>query len=144
MRELAERIHQLNSEKVLFADHNTFWSISRMLKAEVEELIEAADTDPDNAFAVASELGDIGYLWLWLCAESGIDPQEVVEWKSQRNQEKYPVDRLKEGDFHVIVKQLWAEWEAAGGDESWELGHSESTCTSQSSPLAPNQETSES
>lgn len=110
---------------------------------EVKELAEAIDECQigQSAFALASEIGDILFLIeryeirfagltpqlldyrqqvFNLCQQVGIDPDEAVMMKVQRNSMKYPDDRLNFGDHYddeVVNAKLI--WEMIGGDAVW-------------------------
>lgn len=112
---LSEYIHYLNSQKPAFEECNNFENISNRIGEEVEELKEAVELYPDDPFKIGSELADILYLTLWLCAEGGFNIEDLILWKTKRNEEKYPASKLQGGCEGIA--QLKAEWV---GDEVWE------------------------
>lgn len=101
--------------------NNTPEATARMIVAEAQELVDAVDEAlvTDEVWTVVSELADILYLTLYLCEKCGVNAFEALELKTQRNELKYPPERLQEGDYTVITQQLKAEWKEKGGDQQW-------------------------
>nr|WP_245150620.1 nucleotide pyrophosphohydrolase [Pollutimonas harenae] len=76
------------------------------LTGEVGELTEifqwmteaqsrAAGTNPDTAQAVKEELADVQLYLVRLASVLGVDLNEAVQHKLQKNAEKYPADKAK-------------------------------------------------
>lgn len=60
-----------------------------------EEQSHAAGTNPDTAQAVKDELADVQLYLVRLASVLGVDLNEAVQSKLQKNAEKYPVDKAK-------------------------------------------------
>lgn len=119
MKEWADRIYQLNQAKPLMGEHDSPLDIAKMLGEENEELIEAIENDcGDDPSLVLSEIADVLYLALYLCGTLGLDPEELVAWKNQRNELKYPPEELQEGDYFEQVRKLKEKW-GKNGDIAW-------------------------
>ena len=117
---MIERIGKIQKQKPVMAEANTFLSVLQMLRAEVDEAIEAVENDVSgDPMPILSELADLGYLWLYLVFMSEVNAEQLLEWKVLRNNEKYSSERLQNGDFDSIVATLRAEWKAKGGDQAW-------------------------
>ncbi|CAM3937482.1 nucleotide pyrophosphohydrolase [Bordetella muralis] len=60
-----------------------------------EEQSHAAGTNPDTAQAVKDELADVQLYLVRLASVLGVDLNEAVQSKLQKNAEKYPADKAK-------------------------------------------------
>ena len=87
-------------------------------KMKSDELAESINNDVE-AFGVGREIGDILYLSFLLCHQLGFDPKDLLDITIARNQEKYPAERLQEGDFQETVSRLRREWKERGDDVVW-------------------------
>lgn len=84
----------------------------------VDEIQEAMITD--NAFAVASEIGDLYVLLAQICDQLGINPVDAMKMKVQRNQYKYPDYTMNNGYTQPDAMRLSKEvWKAQGGDSTF-------------------------
>ena len=120
LQAMIERIGKIQKQKPVMAEANTFLSVLQMLRAEVDEAIEAVENDVSgDPMPILSELADLGYLWLYLVFMSEVNAEQLLEWKVLRNAEKYPPDRLQNGDLSSIMSVLRAEWALKGGDVAW-------------------------
>lgn len=109
------------AKKPVMEENNTPEATARMIVAEAQELVAAVDEAmvTDEVWTIASELADVLYLTLYLCEKCGLDAFEVLEMKIDRNEKKYPADRLQAGEYSEIIKQLKSEWKEKGGDQKW-------------------------
>jgi hypothetical protein len=142
-KETSRRIYAQCEHRRLWSHQDDKWHLTDLIEMEVKELAEAIDECQigQSAFALASEIGDILFLIeryeirfagltpqlldyrqqvFNLCQQVGIDPDEAVMMKVQRNSMKYPDDRLNFGDHYddeVVNAKLI--WKMIGGDAVW-------------------------
>lgn len=118
---LSEFIKYQNDQKPAFKECNTPEFIVERIGDEHQELKEAIEKYPDDPFKVGSEMADIIYLSLLLCAELGFNVEDLVLWKSSRNNAKYPPEMMTDVNcFDKTAEKLKQEWAERGGDEAWE------------------------
>lgn len=99
--------------------------LSAGIMEEAGELLEAIQNGMP-AIEVASEIGDVLWLTLGLCAELGIVPEDAVEMKIVRNAIKYPDAFLSNGWETDQAMQLSKDqYDHSGGDESFYNWYSE-------------------
>lgn len=120
------RIEQAVSEqqenRKRWNEHDTPERVAAMLTHEAEELEQELNEAylTGDVTAVASEIGDIGYLLLRICEMTGINLEQAIEMKCFRNAYKYAdfvVGNEREYDSATrIAKEAWA---AMGGDKAW-------------------------
>lgn len=118
MLKYAQRINQLNEKKRLFAENDNPDFLAKRIEDESGELREAINNDAE-AFGVGREIGDILYLTFLLCQQLGFDPRDLLDITIERNQVKYPAERLQDGEYHETVKTLRQEWKDRGDDVVW-------------------------
>ena len=118
MNRYAKRILDLNEKKKVFADHDSPDFISSRIQDESIELIESIRNDGE-AFEVGREIGDILYLTFLLCGQLGFDPKDLLDITIERNEIKYPPEKMAGGNFKETVNQLRQEWKDRGDDVVW-------------------------
>ena len=118
MLQYAKRISELNERKKLFAENDYPEFVASRIEDEAGELKEAIQNDVE-AFGVGREIGDILYLSFLLCGQLGFDPKDLLDITLKRNAEKYPAERMQEGNFQETVQQLRQEWKDRGDDVVW-------------------------
>ncbi len=119
IRELSSRIYDQTENKANWSEHDTPHAVALMIREESDELVEAIENDGDP-FEVGSEIADVLYLALKLCAELGFNPDELIEMKMLRNDMKYPTDvNSNSGGYEEAVKKSKLMWKAMGGDKAF-------------------------
>jgi len=112
---LMGRIAAQSTKKTLWSDHDGPYEIAQMIGDEHRELVEAIEHD-GGPFEVGSEIGDVLYLALKLCAELGFNPADLIEMKLLRNDMKYPTDQQSHGEYGQARIEAKQFWQAMGGD----------------------------
>jgi phosphoribosyl-ATP pyrophosphohydrolase len=118
MLRYAKRINDENERKKLFSENDAPAYIAKRIQDEAEELVESIENDAE-AFGVGREIGDVLYLSFLLCAQLGFNPKDLLDITIARNQEKYPPEKLREGNYQDTIKQLRQEWKDRGDDIVW-------------------------
>lgn len=133
---LMERVHEQSENKKLWKDNDDPHLVAKMIVEEGGELIEAINHD-EEAFAVASEIGDVLYLTLKLCAQLGIKPEDAVEMKLLRNDMKYPTDLNSYGDDYRGAREASKKmWQAMGGDIAFSHAYLELMGQEEAEPIS--------
>ena len=103
MEDLAERLRQFVGER----DWKQFHSpknLSMALAVEVAEILEhfqwlteeqSRAVDPEKLADIKDEIGDVLIYLVRLADELGIDPLEAANQKLEKNEKKYPADKVK-------------------------------------------------
>ena len=115
---LMHQVSQQTEKKTLWEEHDGPVEVAGFIVTEAEELQEAIENDGE-AFEIASEVGDVLYLALKLCADLGIKPEDAIRMKILRNDLKYPTDLNSEGNYEQQREQSQSLWESMGGDVSF-------------------------
>ena len=115
---LMHRVVQQTEKKTLWQEHDGPVEVAGFIVTEAEELQEANNNDGES-FEIASEVGDVLYLALKLCADLGIKPEDAVRMKILRNDLKYPTDLNSEGDYEEQRAKSQRLWSSMGGDAAF-------------------------
>ncbi len=106
----ASAMHSLTSRLRLFASSRSWEqfhspkNLSMALAVEVAEILEhfqwlteeqSRAVDPDKLAKIKDEIGDVLIYLVRLADELGIDPLEAANDKLEKNEAKYPVDKVK-------------------------------------------------
>lgn len=132
---LMYRVNRQSENKVLWETNDSPIAVANMIAGECKEL-QTAINDDEEAFEIASEIGDVLYLTLKLCSQLGIKPEDAVNMKIIRNDLKYPNDLNSFGDTYEGAREKSKTlWEAMGGDIAFSHAYLE-LCAESEEPLA--------
>lgn len=111
IRRITEEVTAQNDEIPLFRETDDPQHTAEMIVEEAQELKDEIEKAflTDDLTQVAGEIGDVIYLALKLCDGLGLNADEVVRMKIERNKEKYG------GQSDRSVAK--SEWESRGGDQ---------------------------
>jgi len=104
-----EKVLFQNEENKVFSNNDPY-KVALMVKEEAGELVSELEKAylTDDLTQVAGEIGDVIYLALKMCGALGLNADEVVEMKIERNKSKY--------SGHSDRSVAKSEWEIKGGD----------------------------
>jgi len=103
-------MHSLTSRLRLFASSRSWGqfhspkNLSMALAVEAAELLEhfqwlteeqSRAVDPEKLAEIKDEIGDVLIYLVRLADELGIDPLEAANQKLEKNEKKYPADKVK-------------------------------------------------
>ncbi len=110
IRQLTQEVAEQNESVPHFRTTDDPVNTVRMLVEEVSELKEELDEAflTDDLTEIVSEIGDVLFLTLKLCDSLGVNADQAIEMKKQRNMRKYGVHTDKD-----LAKK---EWDMIGGD----------------------------
>lgn len=113
IRDLTDEVVKQNQEIPLFRETDSPHFVAQMIVEESQELLEELEMAflTDDLTQVGGEIGDVIYLALKLCESLGLNADEVVRIKIDRNREKY--------NGHTNQAVAKEEWKQKGGDEVW-------------------------
>jgi NTP pyrophosphatase (non-canonical NTP hydrolase) len=113
--QLMSAISHQNEGRTNWKEHDDPVVVAKFIREEAGELVEEIEQEKP-AIAVASEIGDVLYLTLRLCAQLGIDPRDALEMKIVRNSIKYPDSVNSSGDYQEGINHSKALYAQMGGD----------------------------
>lgn len=113
IRLLTQEVTKQNDEIPLFRETDDPLNTARMIVEEAQELVDEINEAylTDDLTQVAGEIGDVLYLALKLCGSLGLNADEVIRMKIDRNRDKYGGQTERD-----MAKR---EWEEKGGDQLW-------------------------
>jgi len=113
IRLLTREVTEQNNEIPLFVKTDDPMYTAEMILEEAQELRDEIEKAflTDDLTQVAGEIGDVIYLALKLCDALGLNADEVVRMKIDRNRDKY--------GGHTDRDTAKSEWVDKGGDELW-------------------------
>ena len=112
---LVERVGQQTEKMQNWRENGGPYETSIYLRDEADELVKAIEDD-EEAFEVASEIGDVVYLAFKICYDLGINPADAVQMKILRNDLKYSTDMNSHGEYQTSRQVSKAFWGQLGGD----------------------------
>ena len=115
-----EAVIQQGSNRKEWGGTDSALSIAKLLRAEVDELIEAIELAEIGAgvYEVASEMGDVTYLLNRLENLTGINADEACEMKTLRNGFKYGDAVFLNGwDYEESASKAKKFWKELSGEE---------------------------
>lgn len=117
-------VAQQNENRKNWTEHDTPEIVAEFITEEAQELIDAINQDKP-AIEIASEIGDVLYLTLRLCAQLGIDPRDALEMKIVRNSLKYSDTLNSNGDYQNGANRSRELYDELGGDLTFYDAYSE-------------------
>jgi len=111
-------VAEQNKKRENWEAHDTPEIVTKFIVEEANELKEAVELEK-TPIEIASEIGDVLYLTLRLCSQTGIDPRDAIEMKIVRNSLKYLDVLNSSGDYQQGIKQSREIYKRMGGDEAF-------------------------
>jgi len=120
--QLREHIRGFNASRPVFdlGTANT-WKKLEELKHEATEAQEEAvkPESPERNLALERELADVLIVLLTIANKEGFELLGQAIMKMMRNEVKYAMEHLQEGDYFEKVAFLKQYWADIGGDEAY-------------------------
>lgn len=107
----------LQDRPVMEAHDQDKRSISILLGAETDELIDAVKTGDQKS--IATELADVYWFLLKAADVFGVDLDAELAEKCARNHLKYPASEFQSGDYDEVVSKLKVAWMRSEGDKQF-------------------------
>lgn len=105
---------RFQKERPVINQNNGCWTAALLhLLGEVAELEEEAAAYFDGLAReedIVSEACDVINFCVALIHSLGFDPEKALQGKNLRNNDKYPIEELQEGDYDTKMKDLKYRW----------------------------------